>query len=206
VAATSAGPSRLTTTDPERIRALSHPLRLVLLDLLNDEGDATATRCAELTGESVPSCSFHLRMLAKYGYVEPAERRGREKPWRLTARRREVRPDAGDPASVRAVETLATLTVEQEAARIRDWLATATAEPAEWLDAITVARSSFWATAEELAEFGRDLRALSDRFAGRWTDPSLRPPGSRPARLFAVANPDPADDSHRYRQPGRGRP
>ncbi|MEK8225188.1 hypothetical protein NKG05_02180 [Oerskovia sp. M15] len=29
-------------------------------------------------GESVASCSFHLRMLAKYRFVEPAERVGRE--------------------------------------------------------------------------------------------------------------------------------
>ena len=70
-------------TDPQRIRALTHPLRLELMDVLAEEGAATATRCAELTGESVASCSFHLRMLAKYGYIEPAERTGREKPWRL---------------------------------------------------------------------------------------------------------------------------
>ncbi len=224
VAETSARPAKLMTTDPERIRALTHPLRLVLLDLLNDEGEATATRCSELTGESVPSCSFHLRMLAKYGYVEAAERRGREKPWRLTARRQGARPDAGDPASVRAVEALATLTVEQESARIRDWLASAAAQPAQpaepaqpaqpagpaepagRLDAITVIRSSFWATDEELAQLSRELRALTDRFAERWADPSLRPPGARPARLFAVANPDPVDDPHRYRRPGRAGP
>ena len=88
-------------TDPQRIRALSHPLRLELIDVLG-EGPATATQCADLTGQSVASCSFHLRMLAKYGYIEPADRRGRERPWQLTSPGQEIRPDDDDPASLRA--------------------------------------------------------------------------------------------------------
>jgi predicted transcriptional regulator len=191
---------RLSTSDPERIRALSHPLRLTLLELLDDVGEATATRCAELTGESVASCSFHLRMLAKYGFVELAARRGREKPWRSVTREREVRPDSADPASTRAVAALATLTLEQETERIRDWLAIASQEPPEWVDASTLSKSTFWATAEELSQLSRDLHALALRFAGRWDDPSLRPAGARPARLFAIVNPDPpATDPRRYR-------
>src|SRR5690606_31380155 len=75
-------PSR-PISDPGRIRALAHPLRLELLDHLRDVGEATATECAAQVGESVASCSFHLRMLAKYGFLERAERRGKEKPWRV---------------------------------------------------------------------------------------------------------------------------
>jgi len=178
-------------TDPERVRALAHPLRLALLDLLDDEGEATATRCAEVTGESVASCSFHLRILAKYGYIEPGERRGREKPWRPVNRRRTFRPDYDDPASLRAVGALAELTVLGEAERIRNWLTTVPREPEPWHDAVTITRSAFWATAEEMAALRREIEALTDRFTGRWDDPSLRPDGSRPARLFAVLNPDP---------------
>ena len=59
------------------------PTRLELLDFLHEAGEATATECSRRLGESVASCSFHLRMLGKYGYIEPAERRGREKPWRV---------------------------------------------------------------------------------------------------------------------------
>jgi hypothetical protein len=50
-----------------RLRALAHPLRWKLFGIVGREGTATATRCAELTGESVASCSYHLGML---GYVE----------------------------------------------------------------------------------------------------------------------------------------
>jgi DNA-binding transcriptional ArsR family regulator len=177
-------------TDPQRIRALTHPLRLELMDVLAEEGEATATRCAELTGESVASCSFHLRMLAKYGYIEPAERTGREKPWRLVSRSRDLRPDAHDPASVRAVEAMATLFVEHEVERIRTALAAWPSEPAEWMNAVTVSGSGFWATAEELTELSETLQGITDRFAGRGEDSAKRPAGARPIRLLAVTTVD----------------
>ncbi len=74
-------------SDPKRLRALAHPLRWKLIDLIDSEQTATATRCAEVLGESVASCSYHLNMLAKYDYVEQAlGGQGREKPWRLVSR------------------------------------------------------------------------------------------------------------------------
>ena len=177
-------------SDPQRIRALTHPLRLELMDVLAEEGEATATRCAELTGESVASCSFHLRMLAKYGYIERAERAGREKPWRLVSRSRDLRADVEDPASIRAVEAMAGLFVEREVERIRTALAQWPSEPAEWMNAVTVTGSGFWATADELAEVSATLQNIADRFEGRGEDPSKRPAGARPIRLLAVTTID----------------
>src|SRR5271156_3155401 len=79
--------------DPRALRALAHPLRWQLIDLIGSETTATATRCAEVLGESVASCSYHLGMLAKYGYIEEVpERGGREKPWQLTSPRQDLRP------------------------------------------------------------------------------------------------------------------
>ena len=56
----------------QTLRALAHPLRLKLLELVSLRGPLTASQCAPLVGESPSSCSFHLRQLAKYGYVEVA--------------------------------------------------------------------------------------------------------------------------------------
>lgn len=68
-----------------RLRALAHPLRWRLMDVVGAEESATATRCAHLLDESVASCSYHLGILAKYGYLERVpDAAGREKPWRLT--------------------------------------------------------------------------------------------------------------------------
>ncbi|MFF2623225.1 ArsR/SmtB family transcription factor [Oerskovia jenensis] len=183
----------VTTSDPERIRALAHPLRLAILDLLDDEGQATATRCAQVTGESVASCSFHLRMLAKYGFVEPAERVGREKPWKPVGTGRTSRYDPEQPESLRAAGELARIVVDQEAARIAHWIDGAPRQPHEWLLASVMTKSSFWATPAELTELSRELQAITDRFEGRWAHPELRPEGSRPARLFGVVNADPFD-------------
>lgn len=175
-------------SDPVRIRALAHPLRLELMDVLVD-GPATATECAEATGESVASCSFHLRMLAKYGFIEPAERRGREKPWRLTSPGRDIRPD-DEPESVRAAGEIAQLFVEHSVEGIREWLSSVVNESKEWIHASTINGSQFWATSEELAEFSQIIQNLTAPYAGRNDDPSLRPGGARPISLFAAAHVD----------------
>ena len=41
--------------DPRTIRAMAHPLRLRLLELLYAEGPLTASQCAEQVGESPAS-------------------------------------------------------------------------------------------------------------------------------------------------------
>lgn len=179
-------------TDPARIRALAHPVRLELLDHLRDHGEATATECAAAVGESVASCSFHLRMLEKYGFIERAARRGREKPWRLPAAGAgiDARPDASVPGSMHALQELAALTVTRQADRVARYVAGAADEPDEWVQASTITTSSFWATAAELAEVSAEVRRLTDRFADRSTDPDARPEGARHARLFAALHPD----------------
>jgi DNA-binding transcriptional ArsR family regulator len=78
---------RKRVLDPERdaaaLKALTHPLRIRLLGLLRQHGPATATELAEGTGESSASTSYHLRVLAKHGFVAEAEARdGRERRWR----------------------------------------------------------------------------------------------------------------------------
>ena len=178
-------------TDPERIRALTHPVRLELLDFLGDVDQATATECAHQIGESVASCSFHLRMLEKYGYLERAERRGREKPWRAVGGGWDMRPSPDMPGSLPAVAELAALHLVREGERFHRFLAQTDREPEEWIQAITLTTSSFWATAEEMAQLSRDVQTITERFAGRHKDPSSRPAGARQGRLFATVNPDP---------------
>lgn len=177
-------------TDARRMRALSHPLRMVLLGLIV-EGERTATQCAEATGESPASCSFHLRTLAKYGFIEPAERRGRERPWRLVERTRDFRPDFGDPASVRAMGELARQAVDHAVAHVHGWLDVAGDEPEEWINAATISTSGAWLTIDELREVSEALQNITQRYVDRNADPAARPADARPVRVFAVANADP---------------
>src|SRR5262249_56698118 len=69
-------------TDARAMRALAHPVRISLLEALMHAGTLTATQASELVGESPANCAFHLRTLAKYGYVvEAGGGKGRERPW-----------------------------------------------------------------------------------------------------------------------------
>lgn len=72
------------TLDPRSLRALAHPLRMRILDLLSDHGPSTSARLAERLGENTGTVSWHLRHLAEHGYIEEEEGRGtkRERWWR----------------------------------------------------------------------------------------------------------------------------
>jgi len=185
------GPLRIT--DPERMRALAHPVRMDLLAYLDDVGEATATECAAHLRQTVANCSFHLRTLAKAGLIEPAEPRGRERPWRTASRSRSFTADPLDPASRRAVLELGEVSARREVERYIDHLRRTDASEAVDPGRIPLTQMSahaFWATPEEAAEVIDVLNALSDRFTGRADDPALRPAGSRLMRLFTAINPD----------------
>ena len=66
------------------LRAMAHPLRLRLIGALRKEGPATASMLARMLYESSGATSYHLRILAKYGFVEDEHERnrGRERWWR----------------------------------------------------------------------------------------------------------------------------
>jgi DNA-binding transcriptional ArsR family regulator len=173
--------------DPKRIRALAHPLRVELIDVLGDTPDGmTATECAARTGESVASCSFHLRTLARYGYIEPGERRGREKPWRLVSRSHEFRSALETPAGAAALGEMVAFHAEYQFNRLREGVHHVAADAPEWRDAATICTSGFWATAEELDEVSRLLQNIWRRFDGRNDDPAKRPAGARPIAFFAA--------------------
>jgi hypothetical protein len=175
--------------DPLALRALAHPLRWKLIDLLNSEQSATATRCAEVLGESVASCGYHLGILAKYGYVEPVpDRAGREKPWRLVSRRQDLSVDGLDEAGALAAQSATEVFLDHELERIKDRLRRASLEPAEWQAASYVSGATTWMTAAELTEIKDQLAEIQERYGDRDDDPSRRPPGAREVRVFAVTS------------------
>ncbi|MDP9820262.1 ArsR/SmtB family transcription factor [Nocardioides massiliensis] len=173
-------------TDPIRMRALAHPLRLQLMDVLAELGEATATECAARVGESVASCSFHLRQLAKYGFVEPAERRGRERPWRRTADQLTTRPDPGVPGSLDAATELGRLHLHDVVRRAGDALARVDEEPAEWVGATTLRSHTVLATADELVELAAAMDALLAPYVARRDDPDAAPATARRAQVVAL--------------------
>lgn len=69
--------------DAGALRALAHPLRVQIYDILSQYGPQTASSLAELTGESSGATSYHLRALAKHALIIEMADRGtaRERWW-----------------------------------------------------------------------------------------------------------------------------
>lgn len=173
-------PSVKRLTDPKALRALAHPMRLTLLRLLRTEAPITATRAAELLGESSASCSFHLRQLAKYGLAEEAGGgHGRERPWRATAMLTDVPEVTGDPELAAAAQLFRSVVLERHFEGATRWLNARASEPEEWQRAAQFNDLMLYLTAPELEELSQGVQALHERYAERLTSPELRPPGSR---------------------------
>jgi len=187
-------PDPVEIVDPAAMRALAHPLKWTLMDVLLVEGQATSTRCAELVGESQANCSFHLRQLARYGLVEAAPTTSKkERPWRLTTTDQSWSAIQPDERRTRAVAELERVFVEHEMAKLMRWERTAATYPETWRAAALRSAAQSWLTDAELADLGRQITELMLTYRDRLNDPTKRPPGSRAVRLLAVGYPLPED-------------
>src|SRR6202044_4226332 len=100
-------------TDAQTLRALAHPVRIAIFEQLAFGGAMTATEIGQQIGESPTTCSFHLRQLAKYGFVEEAGGgKGRARPWRATNIGYRYRETSDDPETQVAAGILGRLVRE----------------------------------------------------------------------------------------------
>jgi predicted transcriptional regulator len=186
-------PANRTVTrlrDPRALRALAHPIRLSLVGLLRVEGPLTATRAAELLGESSASMSFHLRQLAKYGLVEEAGGgKGRERPWRATAMFTNLPDVAENPDLAVAAELLSSVIAERYLEDVMRWLEVRQAEPEEWQRVAQFGDTYLYLTPDELATLGEQTQQMMDQYIGRQNHPELRPAGARLVSYLHLAFP-----------------
>ena len=59
--------------DAPRLKAMAHPLRMRILQLLELHRRASVTSLSDELGESTAAISYHLRQLARHGFVEEFE-------------------------------------------------------------------------------------------------------------------------------------
>jgi predicted ArsR family transcriptional regulator len=179
-------------TDPRALRAYAHPVRMRLMGLLRTEGPLTATRAADLLGESSGTCSFHLRQLAKYGLVEEAEGgTGREKPWRATTTSTawDTTGD-GTPEMAAATSLLSTVVADQYFEQLARWLEASPGEPAEWQRAAMLGDRLLYVTPAELEELRDRMREMLDEYVERDLRPELRPADARLISWLNIAFPN----------------
>jgi predicted ArsR family transcriptional regulator len=181
-------------TDPRELRALAHPVRLGLLEALAEHGPLTATEAAEHVGESPSSCSWHLRQLAKFGFVEEAgAAAGRRRPWQLTAHGLSFTvDDTQDPETQAAGRALERLFADRYLDRAAQGLRARPALPTAWQRATGTHQFLLPVTAEELEALNLELVALLSRYHDR-LDPARRP--ARARLVEAVVFTYPRDDA-----------
>ncbi|MGZ4333704.1 MAG: winged helix-turn-helix domain-containing protein [Gaiellaceae bacterium] len=179
--------------DIRALRALAHPTRARLYELVTREGTLTTTRAAELTGESTAGCSFHLRQLAKYGFIEPAPSEGRARPWRRTAAVNRFAGLRDHPEFAAAAELAVAVIAEHHLEQLAEFLAGPL--PPEWTDAAFVHDALLYLSAGELAELNAAVQDLTRRYAERTLHAEQRPADALPVALFASGFPLPPNTS-----------
>ncbi|WP_131739443.1 ArsR/SmtB family transcription factor [Actinomadura roseirufa] len=175
-------------TDPRRVRLLAHPLRQRIAEVMR-RGPVSSTTLARALGESTGATSYHLRQLARHGFVEevPELGRGRERWWRVVPGDRRIPPYSRQSPQMReAVEELTRmefagqLEMLDRFLRVRDGLG-------PWQDALLFSSSSVTLTPEEAREFFEEYIALLYRYKRGEDDP---PDGARTLLVRYLAFPE----------------
>ncbi|MCU1528693.1 MAG: Transcriptional regulator, ArsR family [Frondihabitans sp.] len=156
----SANVNRPVLSDPGVLQALSHPVRLDVLDYLMASGPATASECARAVGDSPSNCSYHLRVLGSHGLVEPVDSSdGRTRPWRATITGFTM--DVGsDEASEAGAAALLAASMELDAHLGRDYVRHRNDLPPEWRAVDSYASYGLRVTPPELTDLLARLDAL----------------------------------------------
>ena len=183
-------------SDPRAIRALAHPLRLDLLQVLGASGPATAAQCGRVLGVSQASCSFHLRQLAKYGFVQDAGqgRDRRERQWRITDRRLSVHVGTGGDVAVR--REIGRLVVERELQAVLEYSQRQDGTDPEWRHKAGIVTGMAVLSPDEAAAVKEQwIALLAPYVATAEAEGSQIQPGQRHVRYFMAATPLPEPDS-----------
>jgi DNA-binding transcriptional ArsR family regulator len=175
--------------DPREIRALAHPARMAIIDALASGDELTATECAELTGLSPSATAYHLKLLERYDFAEPAPARndGRERPWRATDRRTVVDLDSSTPAGSAAASAVMLAFIDRSRAVAQAFAATEHEEPEEWQDVAFLGNADLWLTAGETRKIATALAAVLEPYRARAL--ADRPGGTRRVRIMNLVFP-----------------
>jgi DNA-binding transcriptional ArsR family regulator len=177
------------------MRALAHPTRIELHELIAREGELTATQAGERLGLTPANVSYHLRQLAKYGFIEEGSSvPGRARPWRVRSAGHAWDGIGADAETNAAASALTSLFLERDIGRLREWLERESTADPEWRRAAFLADSLLYLTRDELAEVGRMITELVLTFADR-IDPAMRPEGSIPVQVLASGFPLPPSET-----------
>jgi DNA-binding transcriptional ArsR family regulator len=170
-------------SDIGALRALAHAGRYAMLEHLQEQGPATATECAAITGLSPSACSYHLRLLARHGFVardEAGSEDGRERRWRAVVTNWRSDPDAADdPAEGKALDaTLGRVMLASSQEKVLAWLDAGSREP-EWQRAALFSNATIVVTVDELAAVGAAVMEVLAPYLHTTRPLDVAPEGAR---------------------------
>lgn len=152
--------------DPKAMRAMAHPTRLEIMEILREAGPLTATELGERLGQSPANASFHLRTLAKYGFIEEADTqaKGRSRPWQEPTGGLLVREEELTGEARRAAEAMTAGFRSMLFRRIERWAAERAGYPKPWQSVGFQSEFRTDMTAEELREVSRKFGEALEPF------------------------------------------
>jgi DNA-binding transcriptional ArsR family regulator len=178
---------RRPVNDVRMLSALAHPVRTALLSHLLAVGPRTASECAAAVDASPSNCSWHLRQLEKHGFVERAGEAtdGRERPWRAAATGFRVGALDDTPAVQAALQTLASIQLDEEFRLARSYLRHEDELAEPWRHSAEFNTYGLLVDPAEMAELAERLDAAIRPYLAATRDDA--PPDARPVHVFLSA-------------------
>lgn len=180
------------------LKALSHPLRLQLLEMLSRYGAQTASGLAQRLGESSGSTSYHLRQLAKHSLVREVPGRGnaRERWWERPPGPISIGSESreGDQATASAARIVARQFQQNRARALDDFVRFGEETlDAEWMKGSVLNTSNLRLDAAQLDEISDRVVAFLGDIVDEYRDAGG--PDARPVQMQFNAFPlvDPED-------------
>lgn len=174
--------THIRTLDAGALKALAHPLRVRIFDLLAAQGPQTASSLAALVGETSGATSYHLRALAAHDLIQEVPDRGtaRERWWERPKGRIEM---PGPDETMSPAKRAAAQIVTSEFFRLRhetlmEYLNRPQSEvPEEWRELGLTMTTHLDMTAAQAMELRAEIEALVERAIERFrgqTGPDVR--------------------------------
>ncbi|WP_414683135.1 MULTISPECIES: ArsR/SmtB family transcription factor [unclassified Microbacterium] len=159
--------------DVGALRALAHPLRVEIYDILSQFGPQTASSLAEQLGESSGATSYHLRALAKHDLIRevPDRGTGRERWWeRPKGAVSMTSPTAvKSPAGRAASQVVISEFYRRRNRQLEDFISRQIRkDPDEWTAMLSTATVRL--TDGQFEELVREVETVIDSYVARYRD------------------------------------
>ena len=178
--------------DLESLKALSHPLRVQIVNALSIYGPATASGLAERFGESSGATSYHLRQLERHGFIHEVEGRGtgRERWWQRVPGALNIGSSAAEetPAGRSAAQLIFREFQQSNDRLLVDFTERGSAVlPREWMESSEITTANSRMTVEQLHTFVTAVNAAINRYVTPFRDQQVE--GTRAVQIHFNAFP-----------------